>query len=228
MNAFHIKLLAVGTMVVDHIGLFFFPQYFIFRIIGRLAFPLFCWLIANGAHHTKDINAYLKRIIILALISQFPFILANKLVTPSFSALNVLFTLFFGLLAIKAIQTTKNIYVRICISLLCMVFAQVLQAEYGAQGVASIIGFYVFYTDFPKLVVSQVIIALFPPVFDYWYQISLGIMTFPYLRYVNTLGLLSLLCIALYNRKGGKKTKYLFYIFYPLQYILILLFLVSF
>jgi hypothetical protein len=49
MNAYQIKWIAILTMVIDHLGLFFFPQVIWLRIVGRLSFPLFAWLIANGA-----------------------------------------------------------------------------------------------------------------------------------------------------------------------------------
>src|SRR5258705_144389 len=107
MNAFQIKVIAIVAMIIDHMGLFFFPQYFIFRIIGRLAFPLFAWLIANGAYHTHNIGKYLQRLYLFALISQIPFLFANRLIDPHFSDLNVLCTLFFGLLAIAFIRRTR-------------------------------------------------------------------------------------------------------------------------
>src|SRR5205085_4973530 len=97
MTTFQIKLIAIIAMVIDHIGLFFFPHILLLRIIGRLAFPLFAWLIANGAHHSKNPTKYLTRLFLFALLAQIPFILINRLIDPSFWELNVLFTLFLGL-----------------------------------------------------------------------------------------------------------------------------------
>src|SRR5207244_4281126 len=95
-----IKILAIICMIIDHVGLFFFPEYTLFRIVGRIAFPLFAWLIANGAHFTRNIRAYLTRLFALAVISQLPFTLANQQIGAPLLYLNVVFTLSLGLLAI--------------------------------------------------------------------------------------------------------------------------------
>ena len=84
MTSFQIKLLAIITMVIDHVGLFFFPHLQIFHIIGRLAFPLFAWLIAKGAKYTENINHYLFRLFVFALLSQVQYIMTYCLVDPSF------------------------------------------------------------------------------------------------------------------------------------------------
>ncbi|MFB2968893.1 TraX family protein [Aerosakkonema sp. BLCC-F183] len=70
MTAFQIKVLAALLMLVDHIGAIFFPKIFVLRIVGRLSFPLFAWLIGQGEKHTKNFKLYLVRLIILGLISQ--------------------------------------------------------------------------------------------------------------------------------------------------------------
>src|SRR6266702_2418964 len=101
MNTFTIKVIAVGLMVIDHVGVFFFPDISLLRIIGRGAFPLFAWLIANGVYHTSNINNYLNRLLFFAVISQVPYLLANRQIDFFFTQYNVLFTLFLGLLTIK-------------------------------------------------------------------------------------------------------------------------------
>ncbi|MFN2363319.1 MAG: TraX family protein, partial [Halarsenatibacteraceae bacterium] len=76
MSSFQIKMVAITTMLIDHIGSIIFPEYIILRVIGRLAFPLFAFLITEGYRHTSNINRYLVRLSIFALISQYPFWLA--------------------------------------------------------------------------------------------------------------------------------------------------------
>ena len=90
MTVFHLKIIAILTMTIDHVGFFFFPDIEVLRIIGRLSFPLFAWLIANGAYHTKNMHAYLVRLFIFALISQVPFSLAFRLISPLDTGLNIL------------------------------------------------------------------------------------------------------------------------------------------
>src|SRR5258706_14601073 len=117
MSSFQIKLLAIIFMLIDHIGLYFFPQIILLRAIGRLSFPLFAWLIASGAIHTSSINFYLKRLFIFGCISQIPFILVNRFFNPNFWELNIFFTLFLGLLAIKFLKEKRNNSVSILIVL---------------------------------------------------------------------------------------------------------------
>jgi hypothetical protein len=223
MTIFHIKLIAILAMVVDHVGLFFYPQLIIFRIIGRLSFPLFAWLISNGAYHTKNMNHYLKRILILGLISQIPFTFANNLINLSGWSLNIFFTLFLGLLAISFIRKTSNIYIQLFITIVLSLVASFLNTDYGFFGVLSIILFYVFFKNKKYILLSQFLISILPLLLSSW-----KLMSFPYLYYLAPLGLFSLIFIFSYNNKEGQKMKYLFYSFYPLHYFLIYLFKLAF
>ena len=162
MNTFQIKLIAVLTMIIDHIGLFFFPGAILPRVIGRLSFPLFAWLISNGAHHTRNARNYLTRIFLLAVISQIPFIAANRLIDNSFRNLNVVFTLFLGLAAIELIKTTKKKFLWVMIFAFAAAIAQFFNTEYGATGVISIVIFYIFYNNINKMALLQTLnFALF-------------------------------------------------------------------
>lgn len=72
MNRLTLKIIAITTMLLDHIALIFFASdgwlYFVFRGLGRIAFVLFAYLLAEGFHHTKSIKNYLLRIGITTLI----------------------------------------------------------------------------------------------------------------------------------------------------------------
>ena len=65
-----LKLIAILSMVIDHVGSAFFPQYPVFRWIGRLAFPIFAYCLTVGLLYTHDIKKYLIRLGIFALVSQ--------------------------------------------------------------------------------------------------------------------------------------------------------------
>jgi hypothetical protein len=217
MNVFAIKLIAISLMIIDHIGLFFFPQYFLFRVLGRLSFPLFAWLIANGAHHTRDMRAYMIRIFIFGLLSQIPFLLANRVIDPSFNMLNVLFTLGFGLTAIFVIKQTKNRSVWFFVTVIACGLATLLNTDYGFFGVLSVVAFYLCYKNFKQMALTQGLIYLFPFFFLMGYKANM----------LEPLALFSLLILFWYNGHEGPKTKYLFYIFYPLQYVVLYLLLLS-
>ena len=79
-------------MVLDHIYFILYPDMIILHIIGRLAFPLFAYLIVLGVESTKKARKYMLTILAFALISQVPYFLAFEI--QPFERLNILFTLF--------------------------------------------------------------------------------------------------------------------------------------
>lgn len=223
MTIFIIKIIALGTMLLDHIGLFFFPDIFWFRAVGRLSFPLFAWLIANGALYTKSTFLYAKRLLLLALISQLPFFYVNRLIDPTFEGLNVVFTLFLGLVVISVIRKTPNTFLLLLAVCGSALLAQLLQFEYGTLGILSIVAFYLFYHNFKMMFVSQVLLLLVFPYLVLFLDFAYRLYFSSY--YLNSpsefLGLFSLIFIVIYNKKQGYKVNYLFYLVYPLQYIVI-------
>ncbi len=81
MSVFAMKLIAVISMLIDHLGVFLYPRftgrdvYHVLRILGRTAFPLYAFLIVNGFQKTHSVSRYLTRLIAFAAISQIPFVL---------------------------------------------------------------------------------------------------------------------------------------------------------
>lgn len=71
-----LKLIACVTMLIDHIGAALMPQYIWLRYIGRVAFPIYCFLLPEGVHHTKDPKKYGIRLAIGVLLAEIPFDLA--------------------------------------------------------------------------------------------------------------------------------------------------------
>jgi hypothetical protein len=220
MSAFHLKMIAAITMVVDHIGVFFFPQFVILRIIGRLSFPIFCWFIANGARYSKDMKQYLLRMITLAVVSQVPFFFANRLIDPNFFLLNAVFTLSIGLGAIILIKRTNDRFLWVLVSFVAFCLAEIFFTDYGGPGVLSIVAFYLFSQNIKAMIASQVFIygVLFslPAINDI---LTHSVTQKTFVTFYEVFGLGSLIFIALYNGEQGPKMKYLFYVLYPLQYV---------
>ena len=238
-------------MVIDHVGLIFFPHILLLRIVGRLAFPLFAWLIANGAYYSKNTKIYLARLFLFAVVAQIPFILINRLIDPAFWELNVLFTLFLGLAAIVLMRRSKNNFTSVLIVILSAVLAEILNTDYGALGVLAIVVFYVSFKDIKKMIILQIclftLLSLIPIVVvialtrvanpvtstlsvtvcpSTWisvcFKLSVAIPpNFVILNLIEPLGLFSLILIAFYGNQEGWKMKYIFYWFYPMHLVIL-------
>jgi hypothetical protein len=92
-----LKLLALATMLVDHIGYMYFPNEMLFRIIGRLAFPIFAYQIALGYSRTSNLKKYVLRLSLFALITQVPYSFFSPEMKFNPLHFNVLFTFLVGI-----------------------------------------------------------------------------------------------------------------------------------
>lgn len=199
-----LRIIALLTMVIDHVGLIFFPQYIIFRIIGRLAFPLFAWGIARGYLHTRNVTKYGERLLFLALISQPIFYFAI-----SSDYLNICFTLLFGLISIYAFDKSKSWFLKIFFPILLAVLAQVLGMEYGAYGVLMILSFFVF-KKWPYLILSQAVL-----VFSF-------VLLDP-TQIINIFAIFSVFLVIFLKKYNYKLNKTIQYLFYPVHLLILYL-----
>lgn len=189
-------------MVIDHFGLIFFPSEGIYRIIGRVAFILFAFLLAEGTKHTKDFKAYLKRLFIWALISEIPFDLAMSGKVFNWEQQNIFWTLFLSALGIILLEKNKEIYFKILISSVIFFLALIIRVDYSVYGVAVILGF-----NFCKKIKINPIIPL----------TLLNLLASLFLNKFQFFGFLGFIPISLYNGKQGKKTGKIFYSFYAVH-----------
>ena len=132
-----LKFIACASMLLDHIGAVFLPWPWL-RAIGRLAFPIYCFLLCQGYRHTRSLPRYLLRLGILALLAELPFDLLfyGKL---TLAHQNVLFTLILGLLGAWAMDTAQPVWLKGAAGLLCILLAEALGTDYGGMGVLLIL-----------------------------------------------------------------------------------------
>jgi hypothetical protein len=88
MTSYSLKILAIITMIIDHIGFAFFPNAIILRLIGRISFPIFAFQLSVGYSHSKNKLKHIFTMLSFAIISQIPYMLFVSTAEESF-ALNI-------------------------------------------------------------------------------------------------------------------------------------------
>ena len=210
MSSLVLKITALITMIIDHYGAIFQSDIITYRIIGRLAFPIYCFLLVEGYTHTSNIKKYASRLTAFAFISEVPFDLAF-FGEIGFKHQNIFFTLFIGLAAIYFIDNKEGKYNNntALIILAASILATLLRTDYQYIGIIYIMAFY-FTKSQPKhkrfLVIALIMFVV---------NLSAG--------WMQQFSLIALIPIYFYNNKQGIKNKILqmsFYIAYPLHLLL--------
>lgn len=204
-----LKTIAILTMLTDHIGAFavgplcnendsLLLLYSILRLIGRIAFPIYCFLLTEGFAHTRDRKKYGINLLAFALISELPWNLvhAGDIICPS---QNVFFTLFLGYLGICAIEYFENMKLKQAVAIIGLFFiALFLHADYGISGFGFIIALYALRNS--KAVQAVTCICIIPS------GLKAGLAFIPINMYNGERGFIK-----------GKAAKYFFYAFYPIH-----------
>lgn len=214
--------MALTFMLMDHLWATVVPGNIWLHCLGRLAFPIFAFQVAEGYQHTKDFKRYCKRLLVFGLISEIPF---NLMLTASpifpFHQ-NVMFTLLFGLLAcrevdgIAADRGVKNLLSRIGKLALIFLGGVLLFPDYGTMGILTVLTFHLV-RAFPGAKLVQLTMMIAIHVFGFEGQVIPlfgGALEIP----IQGLAVLALIPIWLYNGekgKGGKWLQYGSYLFYP-------------
>ena len=195
-----IQWVAALTMLIDHIGMMFFPTVLGFRAIGRLSFPLFAFGIAQGVAYTSDFRKYFLRILIAAVVSQPIYLKAFEV-----SSLNPLFMLAWGAMALYLWKQERKTMAGIL--LLGAVFVDM---SYGWYGVWTIFFFGFYGMQDSLCFYGQVIInVLYGLTKGAWVQI-LSLFSFSFLDGKWRIQALS-----------KKLPRYFFYVFYPLHLLVL-------
>ncbi|MCM1092090.1 MAG: conjugal transfer protein TraX [Butyrivibrio sp.] len=243
ISASTLKLFAVITMLIDHIAAVvvirmlrqhyepeLYTIYMVMRQIGRIAFPIYCFMLVEGLARTRNKWKYAARLGGFALLSEIPFDLAFSGEVLEFSYQNVFFTLAIGLLTmivIEQIETGTETRTRtgtetedheeksviwrkplktILVLLTCtagMGLAYLLQTDYGMRGVACILVMYFLRKQ-------------------RWLELVAGYIAFVVLLQ-ELAALPAFLALALYRGKKGVDAKFFFYGFYPVHLLLLYL-----
>lgn len=231
MSSFVIKMIAVICMLCDHASDALIGHFTFLNVIGRIAFPLFCFQLVNGYRHTKNVKKYIVRLLIFAFISQIPFSIFTYIYAGIYDNLNVFFTLAFGLIAMYALDKVPNKWLSLLINLICIAVAELVHVDYGGLGVCIILCIFIFYKDrsinldkkdflYPfKNNIVFALVFLFLCIARYFNSFKTNGLL------INTSLILAtyfpIIFMLLYNGKKGPSMKYFFYIFYPAHLVIL-------
>ncbi len=241
MSGFALKIIAIISMTIDHLfkiapnimesvpkfafnlpGIsLYFPG--VVSLLGRLAFPLFAFGVAEGCVHTKNFPKYLRRLFIFALLSELPF---DYMLRGGFTmySQNVMWTFFFGVFAIYLYEKLKStrilgVFSVFVVAVVCYLF----NTDYKSLGVVLIFAMYVIRNKPLKISAVFILICLYYFFNRGLYNDILSGNTKQIISQCMYLfaTLLSVPLIASYNGKKGLGMKWFFYFYYPLHLLVL-------
>lgn len=221
-----LKMIAIITMFIDHTAAIvlermlyvsefssvnLFWVYWLMRLIGRLGFPIFCFLLIEGLCHTRNVKKYAGRLFLFALVSEIPFDLGFAGKAFYWQYQNVFFTLFIGLLVLIGFRFVEgkvewNRMVRAVLHLLLlatgMFAADLLMTDYSGMGVLTIAAMYLCRRS-------------------RWLEMGAGCTALTIMSLNEMPAFLTMIPVGMYNGKRGWNLKWIFYIFYPAHILLL-------
>lgn len=245
LSGYTLKLIAVVTMLIDHIAYCFYPLldrglYHAMRHVGRIAFPLFCFLLVEGLRHTRSRLKYLRNLAVFALISELPSDLAFRSWQNRGAGMSIFATLTLGLLVLAAAEAFEAecrkrdygavpaVLFFLAASCAAIGVAELLHVEYRKWGVGLIL----------MIGLSERLAEILPVrtgerAIPLWRSIAASAAVLVWLaaydlaahRLIESYGVASLAPILLYNGERGsyRLPKWFFYVFYPAHLCVLLL-----
>lgn len=214
ISAAVLKWIAVVSMVIDHFACAVYLHmeghdmevYHVLRVIGRIAFPIYCYLLVEGFFHTKNVWKYLRNLLLFAAISEIPFNMAvfGHVFYPQ--GQNVYFSLVLGICAMLLLRRFDGFRIRALLAqgaviAVFLFLGEYLEVDYHWKGIAFMILFYYL----RKLRVREEVTAV------------VGAAAF---AVYEPAAVFAFLPIYLYNGTRGRQAKYVFYAIYPLHLLL--------
>lgn len=233
MTSFILHVIAMFTMLLDHMWGTCIVDHEIFTCIGRLAFPIFAFMTVEGYMHTSDRKKYIKRMFIFALIAEIPFNYMIYLRPYGLFHQNVLWTFLISLLMIQINEKNSNkkiiprILIGIGTSILGGLLGILLSTDYNAAGVLMVLTFYFFRNKTWYNLIIQIL-------FMYYINVEMlgglayefNILGLDIFFHQQSIAILSLIPIWLYSGKQGpynKTIKNIYWWFYPVHMVVLVL-----
>lgn len=196
--------------MVQNGGILLF-SYWIIRLIGRLGFPIFCFLLIEGFTHTRNVWNYALRLLLFAFISEVPFDLAFSGFLFANHYQNVFFTLFLGLCALIAIKFIED------------KFAEINIIKYFLTGLATIVFMFIAYflrTDYSYMGVLTIVV-MYLIRNNKTLEMTFGCIILTAMSLTEVTAFFTIIPVSKYNGKRGLNMKYVFYAFYPVHLLVL-------
>ena len=213
-----LKRIAVIAMLVDHAALLFGGSPWL-RVIGRLAFPIYCFLLTEGIRHTRDVRRYLSRLLFAAIVSEPIYDLVLYPCVGIWQHQNVLWTLALGCAMLWCMTMIHKPVAKLAVMLLFALAVQLVRASYGSSGIY-MIALFALCRGMPegKWVLAAGLLVI------NWLMGSFTVSVFGLDVPVQLFAELALVPIFLYS--GEKRTRlkavsWGFYLFYPAHLLLL-------
>lgn len=227
-----LHIFAMAFMLSDHVWASAFPNVRILTMIGRLAYPIFAFMIVEGYFHTRDFRRYCLRLLCFAVISEIPFDVMYSGVPVYWFHQNVLWTFLIALLGIWIMENIRKkgvLWQSILVCFLTVVFstiaATVLMTDFYGFGVLMVFTFYFFRGRKWWCFLGQLVLMWYINVElmgGFFYPLEFFGRTFEVIE--QGIAVLSLAFIWLYRGRKGYSSKvfqYFCYSFYPLHCLIL-------
>ena len=212
MNATRLKVIGIVSMTIDHIGYFLFPQMTILRIIGRLAYPIFAYMIAEGCRYTRNKMRYFCTVLAIACVCSVATYFAERSLYQSiFTTFSCAMILIFSLTAAKeATERAEKIFWGVCTMMLVFLYFAVfqlwmipgLETDYGFLGIITPVLVWLGRSKAEKLAGLTIGLCLL--------SVEFGMVQF--------FSLAAVILLYFYNgERGNHRLKWAFYTYYPLH-----------
>ena len=223
LSATTLKLIACITMLADHIGYalvpFGTPLYGILRLIGRIAFPIYCFLLAEGVHHTKDPKKYLLRLLVLAVITEPIYDLMCYKTIWYIHGQSVMITLLLGATMGLIMQKLPKYWMKPLVVIPFFFLAKLTHCDYHGNGIL-MMALFILTRNLPKRALWQIPLFGLLCVYMGGPAVKLVWRPFPMQWYA----VAALIPILLYNGQKGSRNKVLnqaMNLFYPVHMAII-------
>lgn len=232
INAEQLRVIALVAMLLDHLWATIIPDNLWMNCVGRIAFPIFAFQLAEGALRTSDMQGYAKRLLKYALISEIPFnlMMGGSPIYPLHQ--NVIFTLLLGLMGIRSIEEmksapTKKAAVKGGLKVVLFGLVNVVGfVDYSIMGYVTILGFYLLRGFKLAKLCQFIMLLLLNQILFSGLCVPISILGVEILFHYQCFAVLALIPIWLYNGQQGAHSSIIrkaSYIFYPAHMLIIYL-----